>query len=226
MIVTLAGMARHPLAEKLEQALEASGKNVNWLAKVVGIPRQSIYKWIAGDTSPRDDSVWDRLLKAVPPPILSHLDRPRFIATYQPLQMRFAGIVPASDDWGDPLAAEEFVEVDARYASPKRFAAQLVGDSCWPALHQGDLTIWHVDPAPGSGLIVLAQRLPDFGCTVKQLKLDDSGRPLLVPINSSYNAPPDGDGWSVLARLVAVIRRDRVEKSWYEASGLRPEDLV
>lgn len=217
---------------------------MNWLAKELGIAKQNVYKWLS-DTMPRDDSVFDRMLQIIPPPpqyapppqptptqvaetkAAGDLDRPRWLVSYQPLQMRFAGVVPASSDWGDPLASEEMIEVDARYEHPKRFAAQLVGSSCWPALHQGDLTIWHSDEAPASGLIILAQNLPEHECTVKQLRLDDQGQAQLIPVNPNEKAPPIGDaGWYPIARLVAVIRASgRVEKTWYNSAGLRAEDL-
>lgn len=238
-------MARHPKATLVEKALAAAGKNPSWLAKEIGERKQKVYGWLS-NTMPRDESVFDRMLEVIPPPARYEvpdypptqiaettrtptldLDRPRWLVSYQPLQMRFAGVVPASSDWGDPLASEEMIEVDARYEHPKRFAAQLVGSSCWPALHQGDLTIWHTDEAPASGLIILAQNLPEHECTVKQLRLDSEGQAQLVPVNPNEKAPPIGDaGWYPIARLVAVIRAaGRVERSWYNPAGLRAEDL-
>lgn len=234
-------MARHPKAELVEAALERVGWNPARLAKALQLNKQSVYNWIRGSTMPQDESVFDRMLAAIPPPrsedTFAHaaetktptgdLDRPRWLVSYTPLQMRFAGVVPAASDWGDPLASEEMIEVDARYEHPKRFAAQLVGSSCWPALHQGDLTIWHSDEAPASGLIILAQNLPEHQCTVKQLRLDDQGQAQLVPVNPNEKAPPIGDaGWYPIARLVAVVRAaGRVERSWYNPAGLRAEDL-
>lgn len=156
------------------------------------------------------------------------LDRPKIPVGYPPLKMRFAGNVPTSEDWGDPLASEEFVDVEAEYEHPKRFMAQVVGNSCYPALQQGDQTIWHHDLAPPYGQIVLAQRKGDHGCTVKKLVWDDNDkRARLEPVNPEYDGPADGEGWGVIARLVAVIRtKDGPKKSWYWAPGLRPEDLV
>lgn len=230
MIVTLATMTagRHPKAVELERALDRARKSANWLAKAVGVPRQSLYRWLSGETEPRDADIWDRLLAAVPPPASVELVAgPRIPVGYAPLPMRFAGVVPASGAWGDPLSSEEFIEVDAKYAHPKRFAAQLIGSSCWPALQQGDLTIWHSDEAPANGLIILAQQLPEHRCTVKQLVLDPGGNPVLKAVNPKESPPPHGDGWYPIARLVAVMRMmGRVERSWYNPGGLHPDDLA
>jgi Peptidase S24-like len=136
--------------------------------------------------------------------------------------------VPASTEWGDPLASEELIEVDGKYVNAKRFAATVTGDSCYPALHRGDLTIWESDPNASYGLIVLAQRNGDHGCTVKELVYDnEAGRSRLHPINPDYEDPDDGDGWGVIARLVAVVRQsDGPEKSWFYPKGLRVRHLV
>ena len=152
---------------------------------------------------------------------------PRIPVAYPPQRMRYAGVVPAGSQWGDPLASEEFVDVDARYYHAKRFATTIAGESCWPALQQGDTAIWHMDPAPPQGTIILAQRRPDCGCTVKQLSFDDTGRPLLVPVNPNYEAPPNGDGWSVIARLVAVFWNvDGQEITVYNPAGVRARALL
>lgn len=152
---------------------------------------------------------------------------PSFPVSYEPIGIPYAGLVPASSEWGDPLAAEEPVEVDAKFVKKGRFACRVVGDSCYPALRQGDLTIWEVDPSPKYGLIVLAQRKGDHGCTVKQLVYDSMARrDRLVPVNPAYDSPPDGEGWGVIARLVGVVREGEVERSWYSASGMRPKYLT
>lgn len=216
-------MPRHPKAALVEAALERAGKNPSWLARALGESKQKVYKWLT-DTLPRDEGVFDRMLALIPTPP-EELDRPRTLASYAPLQIRFAGIVPAGSDWGDPLESDEMIEVDAKFESPKRFAAQVAGNSCWPALVQGDLTIWHIDEAPAPGLIVLAQNT-EGGCTVKELALGDRGTYRLVPINEASTSPPDGDGWRPIARLVGIVRDVRgVELTWYQPRGLRAGDL-
>jgi phage repressor protein C with HTH and peptisase S24 domain len=137
-------------------------------------------------------------------------------------------MVPASSDWGDPLESDEFIPIDGKYVKSNRFAARVIGDSCWPALRPGDLTIWEADQNPPYGVIVLAQRKGDHGCTVKELTYSSSERrPVLLPVNPDYESPEDGDGWGVIARLVVVIREDDgPEKIWYYAPGLRRRHLM
>lgn len=143
------------------------------------------------------------------------------------VEMPYAGLVPTSDDWGDPLESAGRLKVPRRFRREGRYAARVVGDSCWPALKQGDVTIWEPDLAPRAGLLVLAQRRGDHGCTVKQYKQNARGQDVLVPVNPSSAAPPDGTGWGVIAKLVGVIRqRGKGRFVWADDDGLTPADLM
>lgn len=153
------------------------------------------------------------------------LGSPKIPVGFNMTPIPYAGEVPAGE-WGDPLASEEFLEVEVKFEHSRRFAAKVVGDSCYPALQQGDVTIWHQDMNPPYGAIVLAQRKGDHGCTVKELRYED-GRPVLHPVNPAYGEPADGDGWGVIARLVGVIRKvDGLERTWFLADGVRVKHLA
>lgn len=143
-------------------------------------------------------------------------------------ELPYAGIVPASSDWGDPLSQDEMKPVDPEFTGKGRFLCKIGGLSCYPALHEGDSTIWQNDRNPGPGVIVLAQRLGDSACTVKQLVYDETkGRQVLSAINPEYDSPPEGEGWEVVARLIGVIRRSGGPKrTWLWEEGLRPEHLA
>jgi len=205
------------------------------IAERIGIARTTLAGYEAQkSTRPMPSDVVDRLRKEFPDveypgekPV-TVLAKPLFPVAFAPVPLSYAGVVPASTEWGDPLASEEMIEVDGKYVGPRRFAATVSGDSCYPALHQGDLTIWEADMNPPYGLIVLAQRKGDHGCTVKELVYDgDSRRSRLHPINPDYDEPADGEGWGVIARLVAVVRSsDGPEQSWFYANGLRVRHLV
>ena len=103
----------------------------------------------------------------------------------------------------------------------------MIGDSCYPALEPGDITIWHADRNPPYGTIVIAQRKGDCGCTVKLLEYDpDLHRPVLTPVNPAHSAPADNGGWDVIARLVGVLRSSEAPKrTWFWEQGLRPRHL-
>jgi SOS-response transcriptional repressor LexA len=153
-----------------------------------------------------------------------NLGDPAIPVSYPMVAMRYAGEVPASGEWGDPLASETFVEMEAKFDHPKRYCTRIRGNSCYPALRQGDMAIWHANPAPPEGQIVLAQN-SEHQPTVKELGWDsERNRPVLIPINPEEKAPPDGEGWEVVAQLVGVIRVDRgVERTWYVKGGLTAE---
>lgn len=210
--------------ERIVGLLERQGRTVAWLSKGVGTSRQAATTWLSQRATPRDPEILDRMLNLLQP---SDLDRPRIPVSFAKIQIPFAGDVPCSSDWGDPLASEEFIEVESQFEHSQRFAARVVGDSCYPALQPGDVTIWHADMSPPYGLIVLAQRKGDHGCTVKRLDYDtEKGRPFLIPVNPSHAKPEDGEGWGVIARLVVVLRTtDGLRRSWYIDSGLRSSHL-
>ena len=219
------------------ELLRDQDRSMAWLGKSLGASRQSVQKWLSGDALPRDPAVFDVMLEqlqdSAPRDMFVRegsgdlLDRPKIPVGFPMAQIPFAGEVPCSAEWGDPLASEEFLEVEVQFEHPLRFAAKVVGDSCYPALWPGDITIWHADMNPPYGLVVLAQRKGDHGCTVKELEYDNQlGRPRLLPVNPSHEAPPDGDGWGVIARLVAVLRTiDGLRRTWYLETGLRPKHL-
>lgn len=206
----------------------------SWLAEQLGVSQARLSNWETGKHDPPADVV----KKAAEVlgvdekyfdqgEAIAILGNPLYPVGFPMVKMPYAGVVPAGD-WGDPLATEDFIEVDVRYEHRRRFAARVVGDSCYPALLQGDLTIWQEDTSPAYGLIVLAQRKNDHACTVKELDYDSvAGRPVLSPINSKHENPPDGDGWGAVARLVAVVRVvDGLERTWFLPSGLRKRHLT
>ena len=138
----------------------------------------------------------------------------------------YAGVVPCASEWGDPLSREDYRPIDYKFAGKNRFLCRVEGDSCAPALRPGDLTIWEIDGGPSFGVIVLAQREEDHGCTVKQyLEGDNPLEPILMPINPKYSAPKNRGGWRIVARLVGVIREDKPERTWFWSPGITPEML-
>lgn len=199
------------------------------LAEAIGVPEGRYKNWEYGRANPPAQAV--RELRKLgygakaQPRADTTLGTPSIPVGFSLGTIPFAGIVPAGE-WGDPLASEEFIEVEVKFEHPRRFAAKVVGDSCYPALMQGDVTIWHQDMNPPFGSIVLAQRRGDHGCTVKELRYED-GRPVLHPVNPAHAKTEDGTGWGVIARLVGVIRKvDGLEQSWYLADGIRVRHLV
>ncbi|MCW5936759.1 MAG: LexA family transcriptional regulator [Fimbriimonadaceae bacterium] len=196
-------------------------------AAIAGVTRSAYANYETG-YAPVPDGLERRLLQSGSEQVRlerSEVGPPMIPVGFPLVRMPYAGDVPASGEWGDPLEAVDFIELDVRYEHPKRFVTRIVGDSCAPALLPNDLAIWHADLNPSYNKIVLAQRRADHGPTVKQLVWDaQSNRPVLKPINPSYDSPADGEGWGVIARLVAVVRRvEGLEKTWLLAEGLRPE---
>lgn len=219
--------------------------SVEEAAVALGLGRDWLYNRINGRTSiaPDDDELfWQKAKDAfdLPPTLARQLGVENVLANgglladpYEApprstVRMRYAGAVPCSSLWGDPLESTDYVEVPAQFSGQSRFAAKVVADSCYPALQPGDLTVWEPDRNPPYGVIVLAERKGDHGATVKKLVYDPvAGRPRLEPVNATHSAPDDGEGWSVIARLVGVERAaEAPSRTWYWEPGLRPEHLA
>lgn len=146
---------------------------------------------------------------------------------YDPQPIRYAGEVPAGN-WGDPLESEEFVDSDPALFHSQRYVTGVNGLSMYPILCPGDTLYWHYDRNPKLGVIVLAEQTAERECTVKVLDFDDDNRrPSLKAINPDYSEIDEGNGWEVVARLVAVLRViEGLERRWYLPEGLRPKHLT
>jgi len=115
--------------------------------------------------------------------------------------------------------------VDSIHAGQGHFLAKVRGISCYPYLKEGDTVVFESDLAPPSGVIVLAQRKGDHGCTVKLLDTDPAtGTPKLAPLNPETDPPDPGEGWGAIAKLVGIIRDvEGAEFNLSHQRGIRPK---
>ena len=109
---------------------------------------------------------------------------------------------------GSPILAEECIEdyltFDTGGRVGEHFALRVRGESMRDAgILPGDLVVVHQQPDANSGEIVVA--LFEDEATVKTLRRKD-GHIWLMPENPEYE-PIDGDGCSILGKVVAVVRR-------------------
>ena len=109
---------------------------------------------------------------------------------------------------GAPILAQECIEdyltFDTGGRTGEHFALRVRGESMRDAgILPGDLVVVHQQPDANSGEIVVA--LFEDEATVKTLRRKD-GHVWLMPENPEYE-PIDGDGCSILGKVVAVVRR-------------------
>ena len=122
-------------------------------------------------------------------------------------QVPLVGYVAA----GSPILAqeniEEYLTFDTNGLSGEHFALKVRGESMLEAgILPGDVVIVHQQPLARNGDIVVA--LFEDEATVKTFRRESDGHIWLYPENSSPEYQPiDGDGCSILGRVVAVIRR-------------------
>ena len=122
-------------------------------------------------------------------------------------QVPLVGYVAA----GSPILAqeniEEYLTFDTNGLSGEHFALKVRGESMLEAgILPGDVVVVHQQPLARNGDIVVA--LFEDEATVKTFRRESDGHIWLCPENSSPEYQPiDGDGCSILGRVVAVIRR-------------------
>ena len=109
---------------------------------------------------------------------------------------------------GSPILAQECIEDYLTFDTGGRpgeyFALKVRGESMkYAGILPGDLVIVHQQADAHSGEIVVA--LFEDEATVKTLRRKD-GHIWLMPENPEYE-PIDGDGCSILGKVVAVVRR-------------------
>ena len=112
---------------------------------------------------------------------------------------------------GSPILAqeniEEYLTFDTGGLSGEHFALKVRGESMLEAgILPGDVVIVHQQPLARNGDIVVA--LFEDEATVKTFRRESDGHIWLYPENSSPEYQPiDGEGCTILGRVVAVIRR-------------------
>ena len=122
-------------------------------------------------------------------------------------QVPLVGYVAA----GSPILAqeniEEYLTFDTNGLSGEHFALKVRGESMLEAgILPGDVVVVHQQPLARNGDIVVA--LFEDEATVKTFRRESDGHIWLYPENSNPEYQPiDGEGCSILGRVVAVIRR-------------------
>ena len=122
-------------------------------------------------------------------------------------QVPLVGYVAA----GSPILAqeniEEYLTFDTGGLSGEHFALKVRGESMIEAgILPDDLVVVHQQPLARTGDIVVA--LFEDEATVKTFRRESDGHIWLYPENSSPEYQPiDGEGCSILGRVVAVVRR-------------------
>ena len=110
---------------------------------------------------------------------------------------------------GAPILAEEHIEdyltFDTGDKAGEYFALKVRGESMLNAgILPGDLVVVHQQSSARNNDIVVA--LFEDEATVKTFRRENDGHIWLLPENDAYS-PIDGEGCTVLGRVVAVVRR-------------------
>lgn len=210
--------------------LDEQQRSMAWLGKAIGASRQSVQQWLTEGANPRNPDIYDTMFDVLQMANLRDSIVQDTLSETEPggqQKLKYAGVVPRFEGWINPFEARETTELGLKFLGHNRFATKVVGDSGYDALLPGDLAVWQGDTDPTYGLIVLAQNLNASRCAIKLIEYDKiTAKPSLSPVNSGQASSPEEETWTVIARLVGIVRNtDGLKKSWLLESGLRPRHL-
>ena len=199
-------MAIDPRADVVKGMLDQTGKSARWLAKQMGINHTSVTKWVDGENSPRDESVWDRMMiilrgaqseqfKGVPLPTLST----------KMVRINVVGRVAAGEGEYNVDPEDHGIYVPANLGGPDHLGYVVTGDSMMPALEDGDVAVFRPSSAPRRKLAFLVKS-PDGSFKVKKMGWSESeNRWVMQSLNPTY--PPEPmDGHQVVGYLIGFYR--------------------
>jgi hypothetical protein len=189
------------------------------MAAAAGIKRTTYANYESGLSNPPESVIAKYLSQGIQPP---EVTKPLHPVGRILVPLPEAPAVPCSD-WSDPLSVdyESFIEVDPIFALRGRFACRIIGDSMYPLLHPGDLCIWHAEPNPKLGTVIIA-RNGQNEATCAQLK-HNGEQFVLHKLNPRY-PDAESDHWASIGYLVGIIREEGSSYTTiYDPNGIRPK---
>lgn len=205
--MNLSGRGPDSRVDRINRLLVANRRTASWMAKQLGVPRQSVYNWLGGLALPRDESVWDRMAGLFPEKVPPPLDAPLYPAVVPEVEMSLWPSLPANGSWDEPQESMDFIDVPSFLARkslrhPERVAVRIRGSSMEPRLLDGDLVVIELSQQPRSGRIVVARS--GAAVTVKLLTRDTGGALALKALNKGHEVEPRKS--EIVGYVVAVLR--------------------
>ncbi|RYD80265.1 MAG: hypothetical protein EOP84_12190 [Verrucomicrobiaceae bacterium] len=232
-------------SDRLAVLLRAKNWNPAQFATKAGIAKQTAYNWYNGGF-PKQAKHWNAVADAFGLRVEDLQDErsplPEWAEKYVAakdsedpndieglfMPMNYAGVVPASTNWGDPLTvSDETRQVPSFMFAPGRFCASVAGYSCAPKVMPKDLLIATPTSDPIDGTLVLAERADDHGVTVKRAVLDEKTMLVhLVPLNPNVEPLDDRQEWKTVGIVCGVYNPDTEPMTaLYWPTGLRPNRM-
>lgn len=207
-------------SEQIRILLEEAGVSIRAFARMIGIPdHQKVSNWLKGENRPRDESVWDDMIR------VAEREHHKRVGIMRPRAMdmkpiKVVGLVAAGD--GAMNVDTEFGEVlvPANLAGPDHLGWTVDGDSMMPALEPGDIAVFKEETHPSSKFAYLVKTREGLRCKRLQWSLND-GKWLMESLNPAY-PPEDMSNAQLLGKLIGYYRvRGLHEKFEADPGGLR-----
>lgn len=212
-------MALDPRAEVVRGLLEETGKSIRWLARQIGINHTSVSKYVAGETDPRDDDVWEQMTIALRGAQAARGLPPMPVKTTKLVKIPVVGKAAAGEGTHNVDSDDFGIYVPANLAGPDHLGWVVDGDSMMPALEDGDVAVFRPASTPRSRLAFLVKSKDGF--RVKKMGWNSSdNRWEMQSINRNYPDEPLGDS-QLIGFLVGFYRaRGSYEKIEVDIHGL------
>lgn len=192
-----------PRANTIENLLSKHHKSVRWLAKEVNTAHTQVRAWLSGENQPRNESVWDAMLKA-----LLSLERPEgvvplHVSEAKPLYRTPMRYIPVGGpaycgipEWGkEDVSMYEIKDWGGNF---DRWGKVVSGMSMFPLLEPGDIAVFE-------------NRRAEIGNIVHAHSEDSDIIKVLAPttlrsINPDHPDVATPSDWEILGVLVIIIR--------------------
>lgn len=185
--------------------LEKHDRTPAWLAREIGVTRQSVYMWLRGETKPYDPSVWDKMMLAIAnadPKAIQVLGVPAVEGKLTKLPVLRVGT--AGDPTLEPDASDS-IEIPFSLGFPDYRCVRIEGLSMEPYLKPGDVAIFRQRPTAKDGLVVAVE---DHGEIVVKELVESSSGLLLRSFNSAFPDKPMPKGAVILGYMAGLYRDD------------------
>ena len=206
--------------EYIHNLLKEAGLSVRAFAKMLGIPdHQKVSNWLKGDNRPRNEDVWDDMLR------LAEREHERRIGVKRPKAMpmkaiRVVGLVAAGDGTFNVDNEAGEIMVPANLAREDHLGWTIDGDSMMPALEPGDIAVFKESNQPRNKLAFLVKTSKGLRCKRMKWNVAESLW-TIESLNPAYPPEPLGES-AVLGVLIGYYRVNGLhEKFEANPEGLR-----
>lgn len=230
-------MPKSPYADRATTLLKELGKSPGWVARKLGLNKQSVYNWFE-DASPRDESQWPQIIaflerevamlrasQAGEPQLRALEPRSRYPLGTSVILPLLRAHASNDDECYFDEDSQDFQEMTAIVLTgdPEQYRLlQIIGGSASPRINHAELALLRLNPAPPLGALVVC-RSPDQRLYLKALKAGTPPIPYeLHALHPAFKTIKSVRGWTFVGHIEAIIKSAEPGKANIEFDGGKP----